>query len=76
MFIHHHLAQVKLVGNACAISMPYIDDAGKIITRDDFKRVLFVATEMTADEIQTLILAYVSGVNEKNILLGHYTSTD
>ena len=28
---------------------------------------------MTADEIQTLILAYVSNVNEKTILLGNYT---
>ena len=61
-----------MVGNACAISMPYIDDAGKVIMRDNYKKVLFVATEMTADEIQTLILAYVSGVNEKNILLGNY----
>ena len=67
-----------MVGNACAISMPYIDDSGQIIMRGDisgngYQKVLFVATEMTADEIQTLILAYVSGVNEKTILLGNYT---
>ena len=65
-----------MVGNACAISMPYIDDAGKVIMRDDYQKVLFVATEMTADEIQTLILAYVSGVNEKNILLGNYRADE
>ena len=67
-----------MVGNACAISMPYIDKSGKVIMRgdvkgSDYQKVLFVATEMTADEIQTLILAYVSGVNEKTILLGNYT---
>ena len=67
-----------MVGNACAISMPYIDRNGQIVMRgdingSDYQKVLFVATEMTADEIQTLILAYVSGVNEKTILLGNYT---
>ena len=67
-----------MVGNACAISMPYIDKNGQVVMRVDeegngYQKVLFVATEMAADEIQTLILAYVSGVNEKTILLGNYT---
>lgn len=62
-----------MVGNACAISMPYIDENMNVVIRDNLQKVLFVATEMSADEIQTLVLAYVSGVNEKNILLGNYT---
>jgi len=68
-----------MVGNACAISFPYIDkDSGKIIYRgtleqDDYQKIVYIATEQKADEIQTLILAYVSGVNERNILLGSYT---
>ena len=62
-----------MVGNACAISLPYIDDNKRVVVRDNLQKVLFVATEMKADEIQTLILAYVSGVNEKNILLGNYS---
>lgn len=67
-----------MVGNACAISMPYIDKSGKVIFRgtkehDDYQRVLYVTTEQKADEIQTMILAYVSGINEKTILLGSYT---
>ena len=69
-----------MVGNACAISMPYIDDKGYVVIRgaegsdeDNYQKVLFVTTEQQADEIQTLILAYVSGVNEKNIVLGNYT---
>lgn len=62
-----------MMGNACALSLPYIDEQGQIIMRESYQKVLFVATEMQADEIQTLILAYVSGVNEKTILLGNYT---
>jgi len=65
-----------MVGNACAISLPYLDEDGRIVKRDDYKKVLFVATEMQADEIQTLVLAYVSGVNEKHILLGDYTADE
>lgn len=67
-----------MTGQACAISFPYIDRSGKIIYRgtveqDNYQKVLYIATEQKADEIQTLILAYVSGVNERSILLGNYT---
>lgn len=71
-----------MVGNACAISMPYIDkESGKIVYRgtiehNDYQKVLYVATEQKADEIQTMILAYVSGVNEKTILLGNYSPAE
>ena len=71
-----------MVGNACAISMPYIDDNGQVVMRGDdldrqnYQKVLFVTTEQQVDEIQTMILAYVSGVNEKNILLGNYSPAD
>jgi replicative DNA helicase len=56
-----------LVGNACSLSLPYIED-GKIVKRDNLIPVLFIATEMDPDEIQTLVLSYVSGVNEEKIL--------
>lgn len=56
-----------LVGNACSLSLPYIKD-GKIIKKEDLTPVLFIATEMEPEEIQTLILAYVSGVDEEKIL--------
>lgn len=67
-----------MVGNACAISMPYIDKMGQVVMRGtqehpDYQKVLFVTTEQQADEIQTMILAYVSGVNENTILLGNYS---
>ena len=64
-----------MVGNACAVSLPYIEN-NQIVVRDGLQKVLFVATEMTADEIQTLILAYVSGINEEKILLGSYSEVE
>ncbi len=63
------------VGNACALSMPFIKD-GKIHKRKDLAKVLFVATEMDPDEIQTLILAFVSGVDEEKILMNLYTKEE
>ena len=67
-----------MVMNACAISLPYIDKNDKIVFRGtndkpDYQKVLFITTEQQPDEIQTMILAHVSGVNEKSILLGNFT---
>lgn len=56
-----------MVGNACSLALPRIEN-GKIIIKDNLTPVLFIATEMEPDEIQTLVLAYVSGVNEDKIL--------
>jgi replicative DNA helicase len=61
-----------MVGNACALSLPKIE-GDKVIYRDDMQKILFVATEMQADEIQTMIMSYVSGVNERAILYNEYT---
>ena len=36
------------------------------------RKVLFIVTEMDKEELQTIILAYLSGVNESNILTGRY----
>lgn len=38
--------------------------------RRDPRRVLMITTEMPKDEIQTIILAYISGVNEEKLLMG------
>ncbi len=71
----------NMVKDACAISMPYINDEGQVIIRGtqeepDYQKTLFVTTEQQPDEIQTMILAHVSGVNEKAILLGNYTPAE
>ena len=36
------------------------------------RKVLFIVTEMDLQEIQTIILAYLSGVNEEHIIIGNY----
>lgn len=61
-----------MVGNACSIAFPRIEN-GHIVSRQVLEPVLFVATEMQADEIQTLILSWISGVNEEKILLNQLT---
>ena len=61
-----------MVSNACRIAYPYISD-GKIVMPTEMHPVLYIATEQQADEIQTMILAYISGVNEEKILLGDYS---
>lgn len=63
------------VGNACALSMPYIRD-GKIIKKEQLTPVLFIATEMDPEEIQTLVLSYVSGVDEERLLTNTLTPKD
>lgn len=61
-----------MVGNACAISLPYLDASGKVVQREDrhYEKVVFVTTEQQVDEIQTMVAAYVSGISERKILLG------
>lgn len=61
-----------MVGNACPIAFPRIE-GNKIISRPTMQKVLFIATEMQKDEIQTLILSWISGVNEEHILLNTCT---
>lgn len=56
-----------MVGNACRLSLPRIED-GKVIIQKNLIPILYIATEQTVEEIQTLIVAYVSGVNEAKIL--------
>lgn len=36
------------------------------------RKVLFIVTEMDKEELQTIILAYISGVDEDHILTGQY----
>lgn len=59
-----------MVGMACAMSLPRIE-GNEVIMKKDPKKVVFFTTEQKHDEIQTLQLAYVSGVNESKILYGN-----
>lgn len=65
-----------MVGHASSLAFPKLDDKGNVITKSKFHKVLFVATEQEPSEIQTLLLANISGVNEGHILLGTFTNEE
>ena len=61
-------------GDACKIAVPYfydIETKGFVYTGNCEPTTIF-STEMPVDEIQTLIIAAVSKVNEEHILYGIY----
>lgn len=62
------------VGDACLIAVPYYYDIKekKWIHTNFSEPTLFITTELEIAEIQTLIIAYVSGVDESHILDGKY----
>lgn len=62
------------VGDACLIAVPYIYDLKeKKWTHTGFSEpTLVITTELEISEIQTIMIAYVSGVDEAHILDGKY----
>ena len=40
------------------------------------QKVLFITTELSFDEIQTMVLANITGINEEKILNGDYTKSE
>lgn len=69
------------VFDACRLAYPirYSHEKGTFIQEVDSewnlikpRKVLFIVTEMDVQEIQTIILAYLSGVNEEHILRNRY----
>lgn len=59
-----------MVGDACYIAFPvrYSNVARKWEKIGSCEKVLYVGTEQTIAEIQTMILAYLSGINEDLII--------
>lgn len=65
-----------MVGHAAGMAFPKLDIDGNIVVKEKYHKVLFVATEQDPTEIQTLLLANISGVNEGKILLGSFTKEE
>lgn len=60
-----------MLGSAASLSMPYINDEGLVVVKSDgYSPVLFIPTEQDYTEIQSMLLAHVSGVNEESIQIG------
>lgn len=64
----------NMVGDACNIAYPirYEPRYGKWISTGTPEKVLYVMTEQDPAEIQTMILAYLTGYNEDMFLYGTY----
>lgn len=62
-----------MVGHAASLAFPKLNNEGKVVQKEHYHKVLFVATEQDPSEIQTLLLSNISGVNEGKLLLGTFT---
>ena len=64
----------SMIADVCTIGCNKIYDYnfGWITNGGPAESTLFITTEQELNEIQTMMLAFLSGVNEENILLGRY----
>ena len=65
-------------GDACSYSVPYIWDLKekKWMYRNISEPTLYITTELEIEEVQTMFIAYVSGVEEDKILDGNYVGDE
>ena len=65
----------QAVGDACYLAFPfrYEEEYGKWVQLGNRKKILFIATEQTAKEIQRMILSYLTGFNETKFRYGGFT---
>ena len=66
----------SMIADACWIgcSQMYDVKANKWITVGAAQPTLYIATEQQLDEVQTMAIAFISGVDEEHILKGEYFS--
>ena len=64
-----------LLGEACYLAFPmrYSWETMEWKITGNAEKTLFIATEQTKEEIQTMIVAYLTGINEDVIIYGHFT---
>jgi replicative DNA helicase len=64
--------------DACSYSIPYIWSLKekKWMYRGISEPTLYITTELEIEEVQTMIIAYISGVEEDKILDGRYTGDE
>lgn len=65
----------RLIGDACMLAYPfrYEEVSNSWVKTGSEEKTLIITTELEKDEVQTIVLAYLSGVNEEKILTGTYT---
>ena len=64
-----------LLGEACYLAFPmrYSWETMDWKITGNAEKTLFIATEQAKEEIQTMVVAYLTGINEDVILYGHFT---
>ena len=67
----------SMIADACYIGCSKIfDDTFGWISTGPAQPVLFITTEQELEEVQTMMLAFLSGVNEEHILNGGYVEDE
>jgi replicative DNA helicase len=66
------------VGDAClaSVGVLYDSEANSWVDYNLKEPTLFISTELAPDEIQTMMIAFISDVNEAKILKGSYTKEE
>ena len=68
----------QAVGDACYLAFPfrYSEEHKKWVQEGNGQKILFIATEQSAKEIQKMILAYLTGFNETKFRYGGFTKEE
>lgn len=68
----------SMVGDACNLAYPIRYDAtvGKWIITGNSEKVLYIMTEQDTEEIDTMIMAYLTGYNEDVFVYGTFDPND
>lgn len=66
----------NMVGDACFLAFPYRfnQSIGEWEQKGSCEKVLYIATEQNIKEIQRMILAYITGINESKFRYGQFSS--
>lgn len=66
------------IGDACKLSYPISFNTVNWCWEwtGDCEKTLFIATEQELEEVQTLVLAYLTGIDEEKILYGRYSEEE
>ena len=67
-----------MVADACFLAFPFRFNTSTCLweQKGSAEKVLFIATEQSADEIQKMILAYLTGINESKFRYGQFTELE
>ena len=68
----------SMVGDACYIAYPIRYNSRTELWENtgSCEKILYIGTEQKPDEIQTMILAYLTGINEEKILYGNFNEKE